>query len=459
MKNHIYKFYTLLLFTISLISCESMIDIDLPNDQINTEDVFKEYHTTKAALSNIYVSIRQKSLFTGNSSGMGNALGLYTDDLVSYAQPNSASGIYEINNNTLLSSNSTISSLWRNTYETIYSINAFIEGLNASPYIETKQKEELLSQAYLLRALLYQYLTQLFGDIPYITTTDYKQNTIASKSNYQQVLSFVESDLLKALSGLTYTYDNKERIYPNKSVAELLLAKNYLLQKDYTQAFNYATKVVENPLYKIEENLDRVFKKDAMSTLWQLSPNSPGEMTYEARNYYIATAPPTTQSLSESIIRDFESKDLRKQKWITTITKNNQTWYAPYKYKNIENNTNEYSIIFRIEEAHFVLIEALAYQDKIDEALAYLNKIRQRANLDPINQKISKDDFIKMMLQESRKEFFTEHGHRFLDLKRNNMLSTLAVNKVNWEQKHTLFPYPESELEINKNLKPQNYGY
>ncbi len=64
------------------------------------------------------------------------------------------------------------------------------------------------------------------------------------------------------------------------------------------------------------------------------------------------------------------------------------------------------------------------------------------------------------ILEERRKEFFTEQGHRWLDLKRTGTAdAVLSVKKPGWDSKDVLWPLPENELLLNGNLLPQNTGY
>lgn len=135
------------------------------------------------------------------------------------------------------------------------------------------------------------------------------------------------------------------------------------------------------------------------------------------------------------------------------------TWYRADKYKVRSGNTTEFSIVFRLEEVYLLLAEALAQQDKITEALPYINATRMRAKLDALSQPISKNILLNEILLELRKEFFTETGHRFFDLKRLNRLGDLTHTKPNWKNFHQLWPLPEKELLLNPNLNPQNNGY
>lgn len=446
----------LLIISLCLTACEELIHIDLPDNQLNTQDVFADVNTAKGALSNLYSNIRETPLFRGGHNALGSDFSKYTDELTSFLQQDL------FYSNTLLASNPLVTQYWDRSYVDIYHINAFIEGLSASTKLEQTDKKVFLGEAYFLRALYYHYLCQIYGDIPYVTTTDYKINISIGRTTYLSVLDFIEKDLKTALDLLEPNYRNPERVFPNGGVAELLLAKNYLLQKRFDLAEIYAQNVIDNSLYSLETDVNKVFKKSAQSTLWQMSPNIVASIftpTGEAMNYIFLSLPPTNAALTTSFLNDFETHDLRLQYWTKEVSNGTDSYSHVYKYKNASNNTDEFSIVFRLEEAYFIKAEALAYQEKVADAVDVLNEIRTRRGLTALPTSLSKSDFITELLGEYQREFFTEGGHRFLDLKRNNRLNVLETIKQNWETKHALFPIPESELLLNENLKPQNYGY
>ncbi|WP_081498606.1 RagB/SusD family nutrient uptake outer membrane protein [Myroides injenensis] len=454
-NSFIIVFIAILLLT----SCDNLVEIDPSSDQINRQDIFEDIHTVNAALIELYTSSRQGSFFIGSNLGLGSILGMYTDELDCYVSQTSNKNITDVFDNNILATNTIVANFWATSYTNIYKINSFIEGLTNSANIDESLKNTYLGEAYFLRALYHQYLFKIYGEVPYITTTKYKENTRVNKESTNAVLSKIDNDLQLSASLLDYTYRNNLRIFPNKATVELVLAKNNLLQHNYQQAEIYALKIIQNPLYQLEYNLDMVFKKNASSTLWQFDTHAVGIATQEATYYNFKTVPPKDVALSNNLIESFEDLDKRKTSWINKITENNKSFYHSFKYKNTENNNDELSIVFRVEEAYFIIIEALFKQQKIQEAGAYLNIIRERAGLMPIESYTSTDEFKKAMLQESRHEFFCEFGHRFFDLKRNNSLDILQNSKSNWETKHELFPYPENELILNPNLSPQNYGY
>uniref|UniRef100_UPI00125073EA RagB/SusD family nutrient uptake outer membrane protein n=1 Tax=Acinetobacter seifertii TaxID=1530123 RepID=UPI00125073EA len=85
--------------------------------------------------------------------------------------------------------------------------------------------------------------------------------------------------------------------------------------------------------------------------------------------------------------------------------------------------------------------------------------VRHLAGLGDISGAITKESLLEEILSENRREFFSERGIRFLDLKRNDKLDFLNVVKPNWKSFHLLWPIPLSELALNQSLNPQNNGY
>lgn len=434
-------------------SCDNTIDIGLPTDQLNTENVFKDKRSATSALSSLYINLRESSMYSGSLQGLGTQLGLYTDELEDLTAIPS-SDYTMLYNNSLDPTKNIISSIWNTSYSHIYTINSFINGVTNSNGISDNYKKTFLAEAYILRSIYYLNLVQLYGDVPYTTSTNYKDNISINKTNTIKLLEYLERDIQQAHENLSNTYRSENKFYPNKAVAELLLAKLYLLQKRYDQAELFAKKIIDNPLYKLEDDISKVFKKNAKSTLWQLSNSGPNVQTYEARNY-IMLVKDWPYRLTSSLLNSFDNNDLRKTHWIGRFNTTNS--YYTFKYQNqYPNNLDECSVLFRLEEVYFILIESLIYQQKTMEVVPYFNIIRHRANLSNIPDDLNQNELILLMLDESKKEFFTEHGRRFFDLKRNNKLSLLKLVKPNWQDKHALLPYPEKEILINPNLNPQN---
>ncbi|KGO10011.1 RagB/SusD family nutrient uptake outer membrane protein [Elizabethkingia bruuniana] len=462
MKTYINTI-TYILFLILLqyffVSCERMIDVDLPNNQIPSEQVFEDVQTADAALAALYSGLWDNSPLAGDQTGK--LLGTYTDDL-SYYATTSTNGILDLYQNTHTDSNAAIYVYWASTYQKIYMANAIIEGVEQSHSLPTTDKNRLKGETLLIRSMLFYYLQQIYGDIPLPTTTDYNINKVLFKINSNEALSKIEADLNTVINLIPDDYRNAERIYPNKKVAQLMLAKIFMAQNKPTkwaEAETMLKNIIQSPLYTFQNDITKVFTKTGTHILWQLKPKNPGDAVKEASTYYFTGAAPSSFALSQDLVNAFSVNDTRKQSWMAPITVNGNTWYRAEKYKNRSNNTTEYSVVFRLEEVYLLLAESLTQQGKLVEALPYLNKTRQRAGLQPITDPVSKENLLTEILSENRREFFTEFGHRFFDLKRLNKLQTLQAIKPNWKEFHRIFPIPQKEILLNANLNPQNAGY
>ena len=456
MKN-IVGFIFILLFGATVISCEELIEPDFPTHQIGTDQVFNDSQTAYSALSGLYASLRDNSVLSGNNYGLGSLLGSYTDDLDCYY--NDQNGYMDIFTNSIQPSNGTVLQLWNSTYQQIYAANAIIEGINNSLEIPESDKDSIKGEALFIRSLLYYWLQQLFNEIPYTDRTDFEYNRTLSKQSKEDLLHDLENDLNSAQTLLSSEYRNPERIYPNRQTVQLLLARISLELGNWSEAEEYANNILSSPNYSFQQDLNEVFHFNSSNIIWQLVPKNNGDATNEAVFYYFTDAPPNAYALSLSLINSFQENDLRKTLWTETVQFNDMQWMRPYKYKNLSGeNINEYSVIFRLEEVYFIMAEALIRQNRLDEACYYLNFTRQRAGLSPF-QTIDQQELLGELAKEKRREFFTESGMRFADLKRWNMLQGLIEVKPNWMNYNRSWPLPQQEILLNPNLNPQNEGY
>ncbi|WP_369764935.1 RagB/SusD family nutrient uptake outer membrane protein [Flavobacterium sp. WC2429] len=443
-----------------LYGCDSFTETDLPKTQLIKTAVFQDVKTATAALSDCYAQMRDYSMITGNSDGLSSLLGNYADELTYYGV--SDSPLQNFYNHTLLPSNSGVSVLWNSSYNQIYAANAIVEGVENATAITGDNRNRLKGEALFIRAFIHFNLVNLFGDIPYITSTDYKTNTMISKQTQADVYKQIIADLLEAKELLPETYTSAQRIRPNKYTVSALLARVYLYTENWQLAENEATVIINNTaLYQWQDNLDLVFLKDSPSTIWQLHPGVAGLNTIEGRTFIFTSAPPNIEAISPELLHAFEAGDQRKNHWLGSVNDGTDTYYFPFKYKLDTNSgtSQEYSIIFRLEEQYLIRAEARIHLGKLAEAKNDINKIRQRATLANTTASTS-EELSQAVLQERRVELFTEFGHRWFDLKRTGKAGTvLSVIKSAWKDRDNLLPLPASELLANSHLLPQNQGY
>lgn len=459
-KNSVFIIVLGMIIGLHSSSCDSFVAVDLPNNQLTGVVVFEDPTTADAAMRNVYASLRDSGILTGSAFGLSYRLGCYADELDFYGSASNTT--YDFYNNSLLPLNQAVKTFWNTTYNQVYGVNAVLEGVTASTKIPQADANRLIGEALFVRAFLHFYLVNLYGDIPYITTTDYQINKNVNRKTTQEAYQLIVADLQAALPLLAENYYGTGRARPNKATVYALLARVYLYTESWAEASNAASAVLnQTSLYTDEPDIKKVFLKGCKETIWQLPPNPEGKNTFEAASFILLAAPPANVALTESLVNSFSNSDLRKTAWIGSIANSSSKFYFAKKYS--QNNpgsvSTEYSIIFRLAEMYLIRAEARAQQGETINALSDLNHIRQGAGLIALNG-LNQQQLLTAIMKERRWELFTELGHRFFDLKRTGTLDAeLEGSKLGWDSTDRLFPIPEDELSLNPNLLPQNTGY
>ena len=455
----IIKIGMLFLFSFYIMSCESFLDLDPPKNKLTSETVFEDTAIVESALANIYYNMRENGIVSGGFFGLTTSMGIYTDELDYYGTSDDFLKLY--NHEVTASDIGNISNWWSQSYNLIYAANDIIKGVENSTALSEEEKAAFKGQALFVRGYLHSLLVALYGDIPYINTTNYIENNVVSRTPVNTVYESIIEDLTNAVSLLDDTDTSGERVLPNKSVANALLARIYLYVEDWTKAEETADKLIGT--HNLELDINKVFLKASQETLWQFKPGGPSiENTQEGSLLVIESLPTQGYALTNNLVTAFEPDDLRRSNWVGSITDGTISLQFAYKYKETLNSTQEsleYSIIFRLAEQYLIRAEARAQLGDITGAQADLNVIRNRAGLGNTTA-ATMNDLLDAILQERQVELFTEQGHRWFDLKRMGKASeVLTPIKTNWLDTNILLPIPDAELLINPNLLPQNDGY
>lgn len=448
------KYFVIMIALSFLVSCSDFLDIEMPKDQIFKETAFVEEKTATAVLANVYSSLRNEGFLSGDFRGIGFLMGCYTDELdATVVSDTDYKAFYNLS---ITPNIFAVSNLWASSYKQLYSLNNIIEGVEASSTLSEETKKQLKGEALALRALIHFYLTQTYGEVPYVTKSDYSQNIAVAKLSVDQVMQLSIQDLREAEELLSPNYPSSERVRINQSTVQALLARMYLYQDNWNLSYQYAVLVLSNTNYQLED-LNKLFLKESESTLWQLKSASDNVNTNEGMNYIYTAFPAPFAELSGPLLASFEVDDLRKDIWTKTI-ENVSTHAFKYKERGSSTPSKEYSVILRIEEVYLIAAEASAHLNDWEKFNHYINQIRTRAGLNRLNIS-NKEEAIKAVLAERRVEFFCEFGHRFYDLKRLKKTEILTAHKPNWSDVNKLLPLPETEILLNPKLSPQNPGY
>lgn len=473
----------MLLFCVAgLFSCEKLVDIDPPITAINQENVFRSDASAAGALTGIYAQlsdIGQSAGFTGYTS-ISLFAGLQADELTLF---------HDVNDNTLNAwyKNAMVSAPgtnlgsenWDKFYKYIFQCNAAIEGLTASTFLTPSVKQQLLGEARFMRAFFYFYQVNIFDNIPLVLTTDPTITASLPQSSKQDVYKQIIADLKEAQSLMSADYLNGgirpytgvvERARPNKWVATALLARAYLFAGEYANAEQEASTVIGHTTLFSLQPLNDAFLRASKEVIWSLQPVRTARNTEDAYLFILPATGPTPIPLlspvylSPQLLDAFEDDDRRLIDWVDSVVVLSTTYYYPHKYKATAavSAVTEHLVIFRLAEQFLIRAEARAQQNKIGLAQADLDAIRTRAGLSGTTA-ATKEDLLDAILHERQVELFTEHGHRWYDLKRtgkvNSVMATVTSLKGGtWSNFKASNPLPWDDLQRNRKLI-QNTGY
>lgn len=463
MKAYIISSMSLLLITVGLSSCEKMIEIDPPLNEMTSETVFKSNGTAKATLSGLYTLLCQSNTHAFSITGFTS---MGSDELEFMG---TTASFDDVRTNSMLATSSNASGLFNDLYASVYRANSIIEGLQKYTGVTDSVKRQIVGEAKFIRGYLYFYLVNFFGDVPLVIETDVTKTAMLPRTAKAEVYNQIISDLTAARDSLpaNYSASPNNRTNANKYAAKALLARVYLYTGNNAAAEANATDVINaTGLYSMISSANigtGIFIKNSNEAILQFMP--PVNITYgytvEGSNFVTTAA---NYSLRTSFVNSFASGDLRRTKWVNQVTINNIVNYQPYKYRMASQplaaaaGVTEYHTILRLAEQYLIRAEARANQDNTSGALADMNVIHQRAGL-TASTTTDKAALLLEIENERRFELFCELGHRWFDLQRTNRADAiLAPIKPNWQSTDILYPIPQIARDANINLS-QNDGY
>jgi hypothetical protein len=435
----------------SITSCKKWVEVDPPSDQIVSSDVFSTSSKAEAAVSAVYAKI----INAGSQHIINPALSLYggyLSDELAHFSPNSVSAPFLTNE--LQPTNGAVQMMWRTAYETIYYSNVCIEGLQSATNLPQEQRDRLVAEMKLVRAWLYFYLFQLYGEVPMILNTDYRANSTAPRTDSVILFDQIVSDLKESEQVLPTEYPSNERIRPTKWAAFSILSRVLLHQKKWGEAEIYATKVIQDGPFGLIAEPKFIFLKNSMESIWQLRPQSPYlPITLECLAFGVPQV-----LVQESITSAMERHD-RRWDWVDSIEVAGLTYYYPVKYRNITSSVTEYFTLLRIADLILIRAESRLRQEKWTDALGDINLIRSRAGLANLPASSDEEYLLTEILNQRLFEFFGEHADRWFSLKRTNKgVETLRAIKPSLSEHSLLLPIPFTEITRNPYIT-QNPGY
>ncbi|MDR6782909.1 hypothetical protein ABIE26_000603 [Pedobacter africanus] len=456
-------------------SCKKFVEVPAPIDQMTSDIAFDSDAKAASAVRGLY------GLLIGSYLGptpainaygihLQTAMGVSADEM----EPSTTSNSYnEFYINAISSTNSINSiGIWGTLYNFLFNSNAVIENLEKSKGVTDASRKQFLAEARFIRAANFFYLLNLYGDVPMPTGTDYRVNANLPRVSADEIYKLIVEDLKYAVNNLGPAYLGTQRLRANKYAACALLARVYLYMEEWANAEVQAGAVIDvagKTMYDMENDLKKTFLTSSKEVILQLQ--QPGNVlyTWDAYNFIpssVITVP--TYLLTDKLYQSFEPGDQRKVEWIRTNTITTagitKPYHYPYKYK-INSGTGttktESNVFLRLSEVYLIRAEARTMQNKLSGAISDLDAVRQRSGISLISDKnpgATQSQLLTLIAQERFVEFFSEYGHRWMDLKRTGKADEILKDKPNWRPEAKLFPIPLDDVNRNPFLT-QNPGY
>jgi hypothetical protein len=448
----------------STFSCKKLIEIPAnPTDRISTAQAFADSSNVLSVMAGIYNEFG--IVDNGSAPGFYNGAmtifpGLSSDELVN-RDPVLFAYMVPYYNNSLLPTNAYLVNCWQSAYKVIYAINVSLESIAISKGLSEGFRQQVTGELKTIRAWTYFNLVNLFGGVPLIVDTDFRQNAKMPRATEEETYALILSDLEEAVTLLVPGYPSAGRARPNLFVAKALLAKVYLYRNSWQKAAELSGSVIDGGLYSLDPDLNNVFLQGSNEAIWQY----PGEdVTYSESNegYNFIPNPGSfpDYEITTSLRDAFEPGDQRKVYWTNEIEVSGVQYIYPFKYKKKfleDTELREAYVLLRFSEQYLTRAEARANLEQPALALEDLNMVRQRAGLSDISF-IDKETLLADIMHERRVELFAEWGNRWGDLKRTGRANAVLGSKPDWQATDMLYPIPLFEIQTNPFLK-QNPGY
>jgi len=487
-------------FVLFLLSCN---ELDLnPQDQISGPTFWSSQADADLALTGVYSTLNNPS-FTFPM--------VYYSVLGGDSEQSGISGTGPINNLAAgeiePTSGSLVSSIFTDCYRGISTCNIFLANIDKTPISEATLKQ-YKGEVYFLRAFFYYRLTEFYGGVPLYTAPVSLEEAKVEQSTKEQVFAQILSDLDVAIANLPNDAYSGHAV---KASALALKSRVLLHQESWSEAAAAAKEVIMDGKFSLYDDFKNLFlhygqdgnpeilfstkflnpdnssDQDIQIQWWGiLNPRQELVDAYECIDGLPISSSPLYDPNDWKANRDprmlltlkaFEDPAILASGEVVEYEYNNpsSTGYEPAKFVDVEELPVDYST--RSEHDWVLLRYAevlLNYAEAQNEAVGpdpsvyeAVNEVRARPGIDmpPLPSGLSQDEMRTRIRNERRVELALE-GLRYGDIKRwktaETYIPTLMRPNGAYRQfdptKHYRFPFPQSEIDINNNLK-QNPGY
>ena len=451
---------TLMLAAVALSACTGVLDVP-PTSSISSGTAINDASGARAALAGAYAGLQQTGMF-------GHEIVDWTEVLSDNLQHSGTFDDYaDADNHLLRSDNIAVETVWDDTYDDINRVNEIIDKVPNVADLEAGEKDEILGEAYFLRALDYHSLVRLWGggtegvplrltpvasaaeanQIERATLADTYAQILADLSQAEQLITADESQTRQASLGAAYAIESRVRLYMQdwagaEAAAAKVEAMSYSLAPNFSDLFDASGNNTPEDIFRVtftptqSQAVGFYYLPKALGGRYEESPTT-------GPSGIVAAFDPA----SGGSIAAYNPTDERG-KW--SISRSGTRTYAA-KFRNPSGDEDLH--VIRLGEVILIRAEALAHLNRLPEAVDEYNRLRVRAGLAPDpTVGLTQAGVLAAIARERRLELAFE-GDRWPDMVRTGEAIAIGVDPV-----QTLLPIPQSELDVATKMT-QNPGY
>lgn len=496
MKTFKFKQTIYLIITVMMVSsfwgCEDLIDLSSDSKVIEGQDLPKNEKDVEALLMGCYAGMRKPL----NSEWM--LTELRSDNSYQYAQNSTNTTNLEFNDLDMfrpMTTNTMVYQYWSDVFANVRNANLILKYLDL--VTDSVSRNQFEGEARFIRAYHYYNLVQLYGPVPilekYATTDEAKK---INRSPVSDVYDFIIADLKFGCENdnLPESYSDSDLGRITKWSAQTLLAKVYMLQKDYESAKTLLVDIKDNSGHKLMGNYADVF-----SIINEMTPETIFAIRFKANasgqgspfanrfspassgdKYVIGDGNSYNYPSQDMLDNTFEVGDLRKDQTINSTVRFVTKHYSKVVRKDEAENDWQ---VLRFSDVLLMLAETYNETESFDKAIPLILQVRQRAGLDLGNatMPIYSQSECRLAIEKERRAEFAYENHRFYDLVRTNRLisvldeqffstergwysgygsGTLGPAFASLPENKILLPIPQKEIDTSTEfILTQNAGY
>ncbi len=444
----------------------------------------------EASAFGLYAGLRTQSGMSDFSYLWTHSIRADDNEKGSTAADASADGTV-FNNFGYVATNGHIKNAWNGPYKIIFDANELIIDAEASND-QTAGTLVNIAEAKAIRGYCFFQLRRDFGEVPVnLKAIDVPADEVAPKNTVAEVDAQIISDLMAARENLPVQWPASYRGRATKGMANAILAKLYLIQKNYAKALEHSMEVINSGAYSLNPSYDAEFTKAGNNSSESILE---AQKTYDfptkyTNNYYESQGVRGSgvwdlgwgfNVPSEGLVAAYEPGDKRKKTTILTSGGpdiydtpnlvlpgspplaqkywNGKAYTLPAERTQYAENKNHWENIKLIRYADVVLMAAEAANEmgQLATATTYVNMIRTRAGL-PATTALNQGTMRDAIKHERRIEFAME-SERFYDLVRWGDAATVLA-PYGYAPRNMYFPIPQEAIDKSQGVLVQNPNY